>query len=234
MDGQESYWNSDQAKVHALEDDAIFQFYEEKINELCHFERNEKVLDVGCGNGEITARISSSNSIILTALDYSSPFISTAQTKYPDISWSVHNVYERFPFQDNEFDKVYSVALLQYIPRPKLKFLLSELKRITKPGGIIVQANVPVLSRAHMHLLNYKNSFLYMPFRNLMNLGDIIKSGNFIFGKTGGNYFQSTSFVKRVAKELNLDCRFEYYSKNDGSPKECLYRADIVFQVEED
>jgi len=226
---QETLWNSGKAKGHPSEDDYTLNFYKGKINELCQFEENDNALDAGCGNGEITNLIFHSNKISLSAIDYSKTFITKAKNKFPDIRWEVHNAFEKFPFSDNTFDIVYSISFLQYLPKPKLKPLLSEFKRITKPGGKIVQATVPVISRAYLHCLNYKNSIFYLPLRNLIHIRDILKNKNFIFSKDGGNYFQSTKYIKKIAKELNLESQFYFYSRKDNAPKECLYRADIVF-----
>lgn len=44
---------------------------------------------------------------------------------------------ERFPFQDGEFDVVYSKGLIQHLEKPPINFM-REIKRVTRPGGYVV------------------------------------------------------------------------------------------------
>jgi len=51
----------------------------------------------------------------------------------PDV---VHDIEERFPFPDNYFDEVRAYHILEHIHTEKKVFVMYEIWRVLKPGGI--------------------------------------------------------------------------------------------------
>ena len=80
----------------------------------------QRVLDVGCGPGALTARLVHwPGSGGVTAIDPSASFVAAVRDRFPEIS--VHlGVAERLPFADRAFD----AALAQPGPVPHLRFSL--------------------------------------------------------------------------------------------------------------
>jgi len=96
----------------------------------------DKVLDVGCGNGRILELLKNEK-INYTGVDISEKLLEIAQKRYPQNNFLVADNLN-LPFLDNNFDKVFSVAVLHTIPSQGLrKKAISELKRVLKPGGLL-------------------------------------------------------------------------------------------------
>ncbi|KAF9174302.1 hypothetical protein BGX21_003570 [Mortierella sp. AD011] len=99
-----------------------------------------KILDVGCGPGSITidlARLVPDGSVI--GIEYTSDPLPKALESA--VGQGVMNVEFRvgdahkLEFPDNTFDVVHAHQVLQHIADPVLA--LREMKRVTKPGGIV-------------------------------------------------------------------------------------------------
>ena len=114
------------------------------IHELLDFKPGEKVLDAGCGTGIFTLDFLSEGAEIV-GLDVSLPMLCLAEKKikgYP--FFIVQGDMLCLPFKDNSFDKAVSVTALEFIEDANQA--VSELFRVTRPGGYIVVATLNSLS----------------------------------------------------------------------------------------
>ncbi|TGZ81930.1 S-adenosyl-L-methionine-dependent methyltransferase [Ascodesmis nigricans] len=107
---------------------------------LPHLAPSSKVLDVGCGPGTISIdfakRIPNGH---VTGIDYSDSVIATAQSaasqsKISNVTFAIGDVY-KLDFPDNTFDIVHAHQLLQHLEHPEEA--LQEMRRVTKPGGLV-------------------------------------------------------------------------------------------------
>ncbi len=99
---------------------------------------NDKILDLGCGNGRFLEVIGKKN-IDYTGIDSSESFIKAAKNTYGNIGHFVHGDALRLPFKDNEFDVVVSFGVLHHIPSKKLrKQFLREASRVLKKEGLLI------------------------------------------------------------------------------------------------
>jgi ubiquinone/menaquinone biosynthesis C-methylase UbiE len=92
----------------------------------------EKVLDLGCGNGRFSQYLEKTD---YTGVDFSEGMISEAQKRFSGKRFLVGDALH-LPFQENYFDKVYSIAMLHQIPSSEYRLqVLSEIKRVLKKEG---------------------------------------------------------------------------------------------------
>jgi len=98
---------------------------------------NDKVLDLGCGNGRFYEVIKNYTENYI-GVDNCKSLIGIAREKYPYADFKTADAFN-LPFSENCFDKIYSIAVLHHIPskRLRLKFL-KEIKRVLKPKGLCV------------------------------------------------------------------------------------------------
>jgi tRNA (uracil-5-)-methyltransferase TRM9 len=99
----------------------------------------ERVLDLGCGNGRLYSFLKERN-VEYVGIDSSEKMIEIAREKNQEGNPKFEVVEALdLPFSDNNFDKVYSIAVLHHVPSSefRLKFM-KEIKRVLKPKGEVV------------------------------------------------------------------------------------------------
>jgi alkylated DNA repair protein alkB family protein 8 len=113
-----------------------------------HIKPNDKVLDLGCGNGRLIEAIKDLP-IEYTGLDISDKLISLAQERFENLEKTgqlkiknyrllVGNALD-LPFENASFDKIFSIAALHQIPSTEYRLqFLKEAKRVLKKDGLLV------------------------------------------------------------------------------------------------
>ena len=100
-------------------------------------EPNDKVLDLGCGNGRLLDLLRDKK-INYIGVDNSAALITLAQKRYPAADFRIGDAL-KISFASNYFDKIYSVAVLHHIPSEELRLeFLEEVKRVLRPGGLLI------------------------------------------------------------------------------------------------
>jgi 2-polyprenyl-3-methyl-5-hydroxy-6-metoxy-1,4-benzoquinol methylase len=117
-------------------------FHERRINctldLLGHLknERNLKLLDLGCGQGHITAKIKMQfNEFEISGLDHSISAIDFAHSNFKGIDFVVADAYSS-PYCNEYFDVIVCNNLWEHVPDPMS--LLYEIKRILKSDGLLI------------------------------------------------------------------------------------------------
>jgi len=116
------------------------------IGERCIINEESEVLDVGCGDGVTTIRIASSFGCTIRGLDISQKLIDEAREKVnrsglKNVSFQVTNGgLSHLP--ENSYDAILFISSLSLFEN-KLD-VLREARRILKPGGTLVVANIIV------------------------------------------------------------------------------------------
>jgi trans-aconitate methyltransferase len=133
---------------NAAQYDAKHAFVYEKAKGLVDLlapKAGERILDLGCGTGVLTAEIASRGAEIL-GVDRSEEMISQARKKFPALRFELLDARElRF---NAEFDAVFSNAVLHWIPEPEQ--VIAGVARALKLGGRFVtefggKGNIPKL-----------------------------------------------------------------------------------------
>lgn len=93
----------------------------------------ERILDLGCGTGQLTARIAETGARVV-GLDSSPAMIGQARQNYPNLEFRLANAVD-FSFPD-QFDAVFSNAALHWILEPEK--VIESIARSLRPGGRFV------------------------------------------------------------------------------------------------
>jgi SAM-dependent methyltransferase len=101
--------------------------------DLLKAQPGERILDVGCGTGHLTAQVASVGAIC-TGIDLSPDMIRQAREKYPRLQFQVMDARE-ITFAES-FDAVFSNATLHWITEPER--VLAGIARSLRPGGRFV------------------------------------------------------------------------------------------------
>jgi len=109
--------------------------YRQKILELCDVPNGGRVLDVGCGNGNLINAISQKRNIEAYGIDISPKMIEECRSHYNGIQFMVATG-ENLDFSNKFFDAVTICCVLHHLHDPKNFF--EEARRVLKPGGILI------------------------------------------------------------------------------------------------
>ena len=95
--------------------------------------KNQSILDLGCGTGTLTAQLSNLADTVI-GVDSSASMIAKAKEQYANIQFMVCNALA-LPFEE-QFDVVFSNAVFHWITDHNV--LLHNIHKVLKPGGLLV------------------------------------------------------------------------------------------------
>lgn len=104
-------------------------------------ERNERVLDVACGTGNLTIPAARAGAQV-TGVDIAPNLVAQAKARAADESLSISfdvGDAEQLPYESNSFDTAVAMFGAMFAARPERA--ASELLRVIRPGGRIAMAN---------------------------------------------------------------------------------------------
>jgi arsenite methyltransferase len=110
------------------------------VLEVVNARSGQSVLEIGCGGGfyakEVAQMVGSTGKVC--AIDISEEQVAAARERCAEFDWvecTTANTVE-LPHDDESFDAVYCVQILEYVP--ELEKPLSEIRRVLRPGGRVV------------------------------------------------------------------------------------------------
>lgn len=102
--------------------------------------RPRAVLDVGCGTGQLTARIRQASPVDrVVGCDYALEMLTHARGRDGAVLW-VEGDAGCLPFQDGQFDCAVSTDAFHWFPDQSAA--IGELRRVLEPGGCLMLALV--------------------------------------------------------------------------------------------
>ena len=93
----------------------------------------QRVLDVGCGPGALTAELVS-RAAAVSAVEPSAPFAAAIRARLPGVDVR-QGAAEQLPFADDAFDAALAQLVVHFMADPVLG--LHEMARVTRPGGVV-------------------------------------------------------------------------------------------------
>ena len=150
------------------------RFWRKKIVDLLAIEPQTEILDLACGTCELTIMLAKKlgNEGQIIGLDFSPEMLEISQKKLEDKNLEkkaklISGDARRLPFSSNKFDYVgIAFALRNISEREKV---LSEMKRVLKPGGTIF-----ILDIFKPTLIGYRQLFLFYFNKVVPLLGKLI------------------------------------------------------------
>ena len=95
----------------------------------------QRVLDVGCGPGALTAELVSRTSPdAVSAVEPSASFAAAVRERLPGVDVR-RSAAERLPFPDDTFDAALAQLVVHFMTDPAAG--LREMGRVTRPGGVV-------------------------------------------------------------------------------------------------
>ncbi len=95
----------------------------------------QRVLDVGCGPGALTAElVRRVGASAVEAVDPSEPFVAAARARNPGVDVRLASA-DDLPYPDESFDATLAQLVVHFMPDPVAG--LTEMARVTRPGGVV-------------------------------------------------------------------------------------------------
>lgn len=166
-----------------------------------------RVLEVGSGPGELSARIAAELSAEVTAIDVSERMVELARARGVDAR--VGDV-QSLPFADASFDTVVAAWMLYHVP--DLDRGLTEVGRVLRPGGRLVAVTNSELHLAEAHAFAGVSNEGRLPFCR-ENGGEILERNFPTVERTdvdGWVTFPDAESIRRYVRSTTL-------SADDGS-----------------
>lgn len=170
-----------------------------------------RILDVGCGQGLLTACYGSFLDLqLVVGVDVATRF---AEVAVPLVRYDGR----RLPFADGAFDAATVVNVLHHVPRPYRVAFLEECRRVTNCGPLLIKEHVVCgpLDTLRLHMLDIVGNVAYggMLSATYMSRGDL----DDLLGKVGYRRTESRTEDYRAGLMAllfpnRLECfgRFEY------------------------
>jgi ubiquinone/menaquinone biosynthesis C-methylase UbiE len=106
-----------------------------RFADLASVASGQRVVDVGCGPGALTAElVRRLGPAAVCAVDPSEPFVAAAQERHPEVTVRRASA-EQLPFGDDEFDAALAQLVVHFMADPVAG--IGEMIRVTRPGGVV-------------------------------------------------------------------------------------------------
>jgi SAM-dependent methyltransferase len=106
-----------------------------RLADLADVRSGQRVLDVGCGPGALTAElVGRVGAGSVAAIDPSESFVAAARVRHPGVDVR-HASAERLPFPDRSFDAALAQLVVHFMSDPVAG--LTEMARVTRRDGVI-------------------------------------------------------------------------------------------------
>ena len=196
----------------------------------------KKILDVGCTIGHNTlpwAQVFPDAEV--HAVDVAAPVLRYAHARAQSLGVPVHfsqQSAEDLKFEDNSFDLVFSSMFLHELPLAAIKNFLREARRVLKPGGLMLNMELP--PNCHMHPYDqfyldwdsrYNNEPFYKTFRD-QNCPELCVEAGF----PRDTFFHAAVPQYTIVKEdkfkdlIRINPNAEMLAKTGTLAEDCVHR----------
>jgi cyclopropane fatty-acyl-phospholipid synthase-like methyltransferase len=215
------FWNNVSDPKHASSDHETFEKYSSEI--LFFLKGATKIVDTGCGSGEILELISPHFQKVF-GIDYSKSMIDAANLrceKIVNVTLIHGNMIDIAKLVNEEVDCIYNNGVIQYISHRELEAFIDSALSILSKRGRIVFMNIPDRTKLDLYGIGFFREWQPQSFSKLMAkyirykfwvLRRKLKDPQFRFDRTLG-YWYTFPEIKGIAESRGLKADF-YYSMN--------------------
>jgi SAM-dependent methyltransferase len=106
-----------------------------RLADVAGVRNGQRVLDVGCGPGALTAElVQRVGPAAVSAVDPSEPFVAAARERHPSVTVERASA-ERLPFPDDAFDAALAQLVVHFMSDPSAG--VAEMRRVTRRDGVV-------------------------------------------------------------------------------------------------
>lgn len=170
------------------------------VIEMARIKPGDRVLDVGCGTGNLTltAKNSTGPSGAVYGIDASQEMIAAAREKARRTGYEAVfeiGLIEQIPYPEATFDVVINRLVMHHLPDDLKRQALAEIMRVLKPGGLLFIADFqppanPILNQILLALVGHR-----MMQSNVQALPPMLKESGFVDVTSGPTRSAVLAFV---------------------------------------
>lgn len=123
-------------KEHAFFTQVKAQFLKNIIKKYLPNVKTPELLDVGCGHGLIHSYLKGDD-LKIVGVEVANEVLEFARKDHPEVNYLSHNG-KTLPFEEKKFDIAIAICVMHHVPPVEWQAFLTEMKRVLKPGGIVV------------------------------------------------------------------------------------------------
>ncbi|WP_195267408.1 class I SAM-dependent methyltransferase [Eubacterium sp. 1001713B170207_170306_E7] len=180
--------SSDGKFVRCMYDDIV-----ERVLDL----KPKTVLDLGCGNGNIIARLQKLSDADYYGLDISAAMIAQAEKRLTGVHFVVGDA-EKLPYKADKFDVIVCNASFHHYPRPTA--VIREIQRVLKKDGTLILGDPTAPFKLLTGFLNSAMAHSHSGDHHIYHKSEII-------GLLSQNGFKVSSWTKPSYKTFILNAR---------------------------
>jgi ubiquinone/menaquinone biosynthesis C-methylase UbiE len=162
-----------------------------------------KLLDVGCGTGNLLRRLGSR--FVCAGCDPAEEMLRRARARNPGVELKVAPA-EKLPFEDDHFDVVLCIEVMRYLADPRTA--LRELARVLRPGGLALVTFAPLATTTLYPLVNALTSRVRLPglthvrqhFHTVRGAERLLAGAGFGRVEVSARYFGPFIYLNRLSR----------------------------------
>jgi len=179
---------------------------------------DDRILDIGCGNGRLVKTFKDKN-VWYLGVDASEKLINVAKKKLKaaNFQFKIADIFDLDKIINKKFDYVFCIAVLHHIPGKDLRILaLKQLKNKIKPDGKIILTvwNLWRQKKFSRQIIRY--ALLKLIGKNKMNFGDILFAWKNYQGEAASQRYYHAFYkceLKKIIKKADLKIAKFYQDK---------------------
>jgi 2-polyprenyl-3-methyl-5-hydroxy-6-metoxy-1,4-benzoquinol methylase len=105
------------------------------------------MVELGCGEGELAARLLEHAPAEYLGTDLSTEIIEEAKSRFPHLKFEAHSA-DGLPFEENSFDLVVACEVLEHVENPRE--VLREIKRLSRKWVLVSVPREPIWRALNM------------------------------------------------------------------------------------
>jgi ubiquinone/menaquinone biosynthesis C-methylase UbiE len=167
------------------------------------------VLDIGCGDGDLTLTCWRNGASPVIGCDIDPHMIARAALRAVQHNAAIGYVVGRgeiLPFRDRSFDLVTAITVLAFVPEPA--FMIGEIARVLRPGGRLVIGDLGKWSlwAASRRLRSWFGAEMWNPakFRSAGELRALVRAATFrVEHVSGAIYYPRSRLIARMMAPID-------------------------------
>ena len=135
------YWEDLQTPLHRSNGHNFYPQYAAELKILIHNRKPHRVLELGCGNGDLYQYMDFDKAALYKGIDFSAAMLADFHQKYPQVDLACGDAAA---YRDNlKYDLIWSNGVIQYFDHQMLANNFANARSMMEKDSLFVCASVP-------------------------------------------------------------------------------------------